>query len=65
MWYDARRTIKLVEGNTMSKSLITPPAGPATAPSNVADWGNADGHWSSARLAAVVEAAYLLDAVRR
>jgi hypothetical protein len=58
MWYDARRTIELVEGTAMSKSPITPPAGPATTPSS-------DAQWSSARLAAVVEAAYLLDAVRR
>jgi hypothetical protein len=42
----------------MLKSIITPITGPATSPSD-------DAYWNSARLAAVVEAAYLLDAVRR
>jgi hypothetical protein len=59
MWYDVRRTNELqVKVTAMTKTLIAPAA-------NAAEAGEPRNHWSDARWAAVVEAAYVLDAVRR
>jgi hypothetical protein len=58
MWYDTRRTFELGDIQ-MLKSLIPQPA---HAP---ADNGAREVPLTDSRLAAVVEAAYLLDAVRR
>jgi hypothetical protein len=47
-----------VKDTVMTKTLIAPAATTAEA-------GEHQNHWSDARWAAVVEAAYVLDAVRR